>query len=167
MKLLLLYLITSNMSLSVSASASSQTIIATTLITNQTKDVSLMQPSDIAYADAMEFARFLNEHGFTVRSVHRSKLEGFFRGVNRAAFLRTDKGIVEVILFSEPGGAEKIQVIERNRAGRYIYSFLGQPDPKPGDVIDASRPVYFIKHRNWLIVIHDQKIDKALKQAFA
>lgn len=166
MKLLILYLITSTLNLTVSISTPSQTIIGLGLIIDQIKDVSLMQPSDIAYADAMEFVRFLNEHGFKVLSVHRSKLEGFFRGVNRAAFIRTDKGIIEVIFFSEPRGAEKIEVTGQNRAGRYIYTFRGQPDPKPGDIIDASRPVYFIKQGGWLIVIDDQKIDNALKEAF-
>ena len=51
---------------------------------NQSDDTSLMRSTDIAYEEAMKFAQLLREHGFTVRSVHRSKMEGFFSGLPKA-----------------------------------------------------------------------------------
>ncbi|HEY3128169.1 MAG TPA: hypothetical protein VGL91_01810 [Acidobacteriota bacterium] len=126
-----------------------------------------MRPSDIAYADAMKFVQFLQEHEFTVRSVHRSKLESFFRGVEKAALIKTDKGILEVIFFSEPTGAERIRVSEQREASRYLYSFQGQPNPQPGDGMDSNRPRYFIMHLSWFIVTNDMELYTALKKAFS
>jgi hypothetical protein len=130
----------------------------------QAKDSSLLRPTDGAYAEALEFTQFLHGKGITVKSVHRSKLESFFKGIEKAAFFRTDKGIVEVIFFPDPAGAEKVQVTERRRAGRYLYSFEGQPQPNPpGDTFDSNRPMYFLMHRNWFIVPDSKEFYDALK----
>src|SRR5215471_7915931 len=75
--------------------------------TRQSQDESLLQPSDRAYPDATEFSRFLNEHGISVTSIHRSKLENSFHGVNKATLFKTDKGILEVIFFPD-SEAEKV-----------------------------------------------------------
>jgi hypothetical protein len=136
--------------------------------TRQTKDASLLRSTDIAYAEATEFARFLNEHNLKVESVHRSKLESFFRGVGKAAFFKTDKGIVEVIFFPDATGAERISLTEQHKDKRYIYSFLGQPHPSPpGDTFDSSQPMYFIMHGNLFIVAFDEELSNALKSALA
>jgi len=131
----------------------------------QKLDVSLMQPDDVAYVEAMEFAQFLGDHGIIVKSVHRSKMEGFFRGVKKAAFIKTDKGILEVLFFAESTGAEKVQVTERREEGRYIYSFEGQPELKQGDIIDSSLREYFTMHQNLFIVTRDEELDAAVKRA--
>lgn len=120
---------------------------------SQSQDVSLLKPTDVAYAEAMEFARFLNGKGIKVKSVHGSTLNGFFRGVEKAAFFRTEKGVVQVIFFPDPTGAQKIRVTERRHAGRHLYSFEGQPHPNPpGDTFASERPMYFLMHRSWFIV---------------
>ncbi|HEX8772921.1 MAG TPA: hypothetical protein VF735_04900 [Pyrinomonadaceae bacterium] len=140
--------------------------VAPSDVSSQAKDSSLLKPTDAAYQDAAEFARFLNKHGIAVKSVHRSKLESFFRGIEKAAFFRTDKGIVEVIFFPDSIGAEKVRVIEQRRDGRYFYSFEGQPNPNPpGDTIDASRPMHFLMHRNWFIMPDGREFNDALKDA--
>jgi hypothetical protein len=135
---------------------------------SQSQDSSLMKSDNIAYADAMEFARVLNARGINVQSIHRSKLESFFRGIKKAAFFKTDKGVVEVIFFPGPAGAERVGVIERSQAGRYLYSFQGQPEPDPaGDTIDAGRPIYFIAHQNWFVVLDSKDLYGELKFALA
>ena len=137
-------------------------------VTYQSTDSSILKPADVAYAEAMEFAQFLNSKGVTVQSVHGSKFNGFFRGLKKAAFFRTDKGVVEVIFFPEPAGAEKVRVTERRREGRYLYSFEGQPHPNPpGDTIDAGRPTYFLMHRNWFMVLSNKELYDALQRTLA
>ena len=132
----------------------------------QSQDTSMLKPTDVAYTDAMEFAQFLNARGFIVKSVHRSKLESFFLGIKKAAFFRTNKGVVEVIFFPEPTGAERIRVREQRRSGQYLYSFEGQPHPNPpGDTIDSGQPIYFLMHRNWFILIDSQELYDLLKRA--
>jgi hypothetical protein len=59
---------------------------------SQSQDGSLLKPEHRAYMDAMEFARFLNQSGINVKSVHRSKLESFFPGIEKAAFFKTEQG---------------------------------------------------------------------------
>ena len=132
----------------------------------QPEDSSILKPTDVAYTQAMEFAQFLNGKGINVKSVHGSKLNGFFRGLNKAAFFRTEKGVVEVIFFPEQRGAGRVRVRERRRAGRYLYSFEGQPDPNPpGDTIDAGRPMYFLMHGSWFIVLRSKELYDTLQRA--
>lgn len=146
--------------------AASPTNSARAPVAYQAKDSSILKPTDAAYAEAMELAQFLNSKGIIVKSVHSSKLNGFFRGLNKAAFFRTEKGVVEVIFFPAPTGAEKIRVTVQRREGRYLYSFAGQPHPNPpGDTIDASRPMYFLTHRKWFIVLSSEELYSALNQA--
>lgn len=129
----------------------------------QAQDASLLRSSDISYADATELARFLNQHGITVKSIHRSKLESFFRGVNKAAFFKTQRGTLDVIFFPE-GGAERVSPIERRENKRYIYSFRGQPQPNPpADTFNSARPMYFITHGGWFIVAFDERTYHAVK----
>jgi hypothetical protein len=137
-----------------------------TMIAYQAKDGSILKPTNTSYKEAMEFAQFLEDKGIIVKSVHGSKLNGFFQGLEKAAFFRTDKGIIEVIFFPEPRGAVKVRVREQRRAGRYLYSFEGQPHPNPpGDTIDAGRPMYFLMHRNWFMVTDSEELHDALKLA--
>jgi hypothetical protein len=134
--------------------------------TRSVADSSLLRPSDRSYAEAREFAGFLDQHGIAVKSIHRSKREGSFRGVNKAAFFKTDRGVLEVIFFPE-NGAEKVSVTERRENQRYIYSFTGQPQPNPPtDTIHAAYPEYFIMHGGWFIVTLNEKLYTAVKSLF-
>ena len=142
------------------------TLPLATASANQGDDVSRIRSPDVASTEALHFAETLQQHGFTVQSIHRSKLEGFFNGLNRAAFLRTDKGIIEVIFFDEPTGAERVRVIEKRRGNRYLYAFEGQPNPQPGERIDAGYPIYFIPYKNWFMVVMDKELASVLQQAF-
>ena len=131
------------------------------------KDSSLLRPSDAAYAEAMEFARFREGQRLSVESVHRSKLESFFQGINKAAFFKTNSGVIEVIFFPDANGAEKVRAIEQRNNGRYIYTFQGQPHPNPpGDTIESARPIYFVMHTTWFIVTREQEVANALKSGF-
>jgi hypothetical protein len=165
MKLLLLYFTILAMCFGAFGAASPMTPPLAT-VACQSEDSSLLKPTDVAYTEAMGFARFLNGKGIVVKSVHGSKLNGFFQGLEKAAFFRTEKGVVEVIFFPKPAGAEGVRVTEQRREGRYIYSFEGQPHPNPpGDTFDASRRMYFLTHRDWFIVAHKEELYDVLKRA--
>jgi hypothetical protein len=135
-------------------------------LAEESQDSSLLQPNDSEYSDAMEFALFLRNNGFIVQSLHRSKMSGFFPGVDKAALIRTDSGAFEVIFFPGTDGAEKVQVFEERKGGRYLYSFRGQQNSTLGDSIDSNRPQYFIRHRNLFIITDDQDFYTKLKTAF-
>lgn len=133
----------------------------------QAQDVSLLQRTDVAYQDAAAFAQFLKTNGVEVRSIHRSTLEGFFKGIEKAAFFRTDKGIVEVVFFPGPLDAEKVTITYSRNAAKGVphkYKVEGQPTPGEG-VIHATYALYFTLHRSWYIVTMDSEMDSALKRS--
>jgi hypothetical protein len=139
---------------------------AASILAEESQDSSLLQPNDSEYSDAMEIAQLLRNNGFIVHTLHRSKMSGFFSGVDKAALIKTDKGVFEVIFFPAMDGAEKVQVLEERKAGRYLYSFREQPNSTLGDSIDSKRPQYFIRHRNLFIIMDDQDLYTTLKTAF-
>jgi len=136
--------------------------------TRPSDDIALLKPDHRAYDDAVKFGKALNDSGVRVNKILRSKLDGFFRGVDRAAYYQTEKGPVEAIFFPD-NGAEKIQVTESTVGARYIYSFTGQPRPNPpGDIFNSSKPMYFLAHDNTLVVIWgDEELFKTLKAGLA
>ena len=67
-------------------------------LTAQKKDVSDLVPADLGFAK--EFVQFLVASGWTVQPVRPSKLNGFFRETKKAAWIDTDKGILEVVFFT-------------------------------------------------------------------
>jgi len=93
-----------------------------------------------------------------LKSIHKSKLEGFFRGTTKAAVFKTEKGAFEIIFFPESGQAEKIKSNEKRDGKRYIYSFEGQPEPNPPlDIMNAAYPVRFIAKGNWFVVVYNNE----------
>jgi hypothetical protein len=95
-----------------------------------------LQSSDPGYRDAIALAQTLADSGFTVQCIAPSKMVGTFDG---------------------------LQIVEREESGRYLYSFAGHPKPWPANLIDASRPLYFIKNLNRLIVTQDKELSTRLR----
>lgn len=124
-----------------------------------------MTSADPAYADARNFADVLDQSGIKVLTISPSKFNGFFRGVPKAAYYRTDKGIFEVIFFSDAAAAGKLSVHEIRKGDRYLYSFTGQPHPNPpGDTMDSAKQMRFITYGNLFILVWgDDELYEALK----
>ena len=124
-----------------------------------------MTPADPAYADARNFADVLDQSGIKVLTISPSKFNGFFRGVQKAAYYRTDKGIFEVIFFPDAAAAGKLSVHEIRKGDRYLYSFTGQPHPNPpGDTMDSAKQMRFITYGNLFILVWgDDKLYETLK----
>jgi hypothetical protein len=112
-----------------------------------------MKPGSPLYIDANELAKALVARGFVVKCVLRSKMEGLFEGMSGAALYRTDRGDFEALFLPKPQSFEALEVVEGREDGRYIYSFRGDPRPRTANRIDSSRPMYFIKHANRLLII--------------
>lgn len=122
------------------------------------EDISLLRPSDRVYTDAVNASAVFNQHGLKVNSIHRSKLEGFFRDVWNAAVFKTDKGSFEIIFFPESDQAEKITVSEKRDGKRHIYTFAGEAHPGPTPVVmNAAYPIQFIAKGNLFVVINDNR----------
>jgi hypothetical protein len=113
----------------------------------------LLKPTQPGYVEAQQFAKVLKDVGIHVDKIFASKLNGFFTGLDKAAYFQTSTGAFEAI-FIPDGGAKKIRVTEKKEGTRYIYSFAGQPHPKtPGDTFDSSEPMFFFAYENAFVVV--------------
>jgi hypothetical protein len=126
-----------------------------------------LERNDVAYAHAAALARALIEHGFTITCVAPSKMTGMFEGEVGAALYRTNQSDFEALFLPKPQSFAELDVLERQENGRYMYSFRGRPNPWPANLIDASHPVYFIKHVNQLIITDDKELAAHLRTTLA
>jgi hypothetical protein len=108
-------------------------------------------PTDPAYNDAAELTRKLNGLGLHVRCTLASKMQHIFAGQSGAAFYRADIGDFETLFLPQGESFDRLKVIERQKRGRYLYSFRGTPHSKVH--MDGSKPSYFIKKRNVLFYV--------------
>ena len=121
--------------------------------------------SDAAYPDAMDLARTLISHSFIVTCVSPSQMTDTFEGQEGAAVYRTNQGDFEALFLPRPQNFNKLRVIERSDGQSYRYSLAGRPEPWPANLIESTFPLYFVKHRNELIVAQDQQVAIRIKGA--
>jgi hypothetical protein len=121
-------------------------------------DWPVLQVSDPAYLDAVDFAQDLTDRGVTVQCIAPSKMASMFEGLAGAVVYRTNQGSFDTMFLPKPQNFDNLQIRERQESGRHLYSFAGHPKPWSANLIDASGPVYFIKSRNRLIVLRDSAL---------
>lgn len=92
-----------------------------------------LQPTDPAYADALELARTLRDNGFIVMCIAPSKWTGVFDGQKGAALYKTDRGSFEALFLPKPQNFDQLQIIQREENGEYVYSFAGSPTASPAN----------------------------------
>ena len=120
------------------------------------------------YADAMELARTLNNRGFVLECVRRSKEEHLFPHQKGAAWYKTARGVFEVWFLPITDTFAALNVVEKQEPhGQYAYSFRG--NPRILTEMDSSKPISFIKRGNKLFEVWGNKqlaasIEKAFPQ---
>jgi hypothetical protein len=123
-----------------------------------------LQKANPAYADAMELAQTLSEHGFIIKCVLGSKMDRLFEGMKGAALFRTNRGDFEALFLPKAQTFAEVNVIEQRRDNEYIYSFQGNPKPWPANRMEGPRRTYFLKHANQLLVIDDDQLRARLEE---
>jgi hypothetical protein len=121
-------------------------------------------PPDLSYAT--DFVRFLQGTGLVVQEVLRSHHDAMLGG-NKAAFIRTDKGVIEVVFL--PGGtdAEKITVTySRNPSSNVPHKYIinGQAINGKSDTWEAGYPQYITLHKNWFITTSEYELEALIKR---
>jgi len=128
----------------------------------QKKDVSDLVPADLSFAKG--FVQFLIASGWTVQPVRPSKLNGFFRETKKAAWIDTDKGILEVVFFENEAQVDQIQITEErsdiSTYHKYVIRTQGTTQRMEGGA------AYFTKQRNMLVVTSDAQLNEALNRLF-
>ena len=85
-------------------------------------------------------------------------MEDTFDGQEGAAVYRTNHGSFEVCFLPPNRTFEQLTVAEQRKGGRsYSYRFTGPPQPWPANLIDSTFPIYFVKDRNLLFVVENNK----------
>ena len=118
--------------------------------------------SSPVYADATALARTLNERGFWVQCIRRSKAERIFQGQKGAAWFKTDRGIFDVWFLPKPENFNGLEIDEQRENGEYVYSFRGTP--QISRTIESSKKNYFINYENLLfLVIGDERLAASIR----
>jgi hypothetical protein len=146
------------------ACASRSSIVAPpSSVVAQRTDVSSIVPGDLSFAK--EFVQFLSDSGWQVQAVRPSKFNGFFRETNRAAWIETDKGTLEVVFFDNDTTVEQMQISEqRSRASDYHQYVVRTA--KTMQRIEGGA-TYFIKYRKLLIMTSDRDLNDVLNRLLA
>src|ERR1700686_2694859 len=121
--------------------------------------------SDAAYPDAMDLTQTLISHSVISTWVSPSQMTDTFEGQEGAAVYRTNEGDFEALFLPKPQNFNKLRVIERYEGQSYRYSFAGRPERWPANLIESNFPLYFVKHRNELIVAQDPQVAIRIKGA--
>ena len=99
-------------------------------------------------------------------SVQSSTYMAMFPSTDKAAWINTNEGIIEVIFFADPSEVEQIDITEQpnQTAGRYLYIIQAPPPTLLHDqTIDAAYPLYFTIRNDMLVITSSEELDKALK----
>jgi hypothetical protein len=115
----------------------------------------LLRPTDPAYAESIELTRELENRGYIVRCVLRSKSERDFEGQLGAALYRTNRGDFEALFLTKPRTFDSVRVTERAVNGEfYRYSFEGSPHAGGME----GRRTFFARRANRFFMTFDLRL---------
>jgi len=125
---------------------------------NGPKDTAPFQPiADVLKASDIGFLGFCRSH-----------LEGTFTSTH-TAFVRTEHGPFEIIVFEGEREAEKLRVTyetsEQQGQVWYRETLAGVPTFRTPIVMEGTQRPLFVSYRNLLIVTYDTALEKRLREA--
>jgi hypothetical protein len=120
-------------------------------------------------ADDLKFAAGvvgLQDQGVRVQSVNRWS-HGPLTDGSRGVTMRTDVGIVQVLVFNTERSLERLAVVESSAvsagSGPYRYRVSGFPDAVGELTWDSSYRWFLTVHKNWVLVTPDIAVDRIIK----
>lgn len=127
----------------------------------QGPDISHLVPPDLSFATA--FVQTLSDSGWTIQAVRLSIFNGgIIPQTRKAAWIKTDKGVLEVLFFDKLGDLESIQITEDDDSTPSQHKYTVKSGNESHQW--AGRlPVYFAKYRNILIITYDSKLNDAIR----
>ena len=111
----------------------------------QRQDVSHLVPPTLSFANG--FVQTLSDSGWSIERVGVSIYNGGMAGTTKAAWIKTDKGVLEVLFYETSAEVEKIQLEENDGLQLLAISSSQVSDGRSliglsGFEVTAS-PVYF------------------------
>jgi len=117
-----------------------------------------LPPTDPVYAETVKLTQELENRGYVVRCVLRSKMATEFPGQLGAALYRTSRGDFEALFLTKPRTFDSVRLVERQQTGgyvRYVYSLQGIPPGSHTMYMQCARRNFFAKHANRLFITQD------------
>jgi hypothetical protein len=116
------------------------------------------------FKEAEPFVRFLEQHGLTVSGVDHSTLQ-VITGAKASAYVGTERGEFDIMIFRGPSDAEKIRVTysRGSRGSRHVYQIADLNGRLPPHTTEVDHPLYFTMYRNWFVVTPNAVLDEWLK----
>jgi len=111
--------------------------------------------TDPVYAETVELTKELENRGYVVRCVLRSKMATSFPEQLGAALYRTSRGDFEVLFLTKPRTFDSVRLVEREKNGFYTYSLQGIPPGNHTMYSQCARRNFFAKHANRLFITQD------------
>jgi hypothetical protein len=126
----------------------------------------LAVPTDLAFS--MPLVEVLSRSGLRILSVQSSTFMSMFSTTDKAAWIQTDRGILDAVFFASPAEAARIHIsLSKGEEGRFLYTLEAPPPTLAQDVtIDAAFPLYFTVESGILMVTSSAELDQALKRIF-
>lgn len=127
----------------------------------QKANVSNLVADDLGFAKS--FVKSLSDAGWTIQEVRHSKFNSFFSDSRQAAFIKTDKGIIEAVFFQSKADVDRIQVSERQTGDLQYHLYTVQKLPTTNQRIEGG-VCYFTKYQNVFIITTDHELNDALNR---
>jgi hypothetical protein len=129
----------------------------------------ISQQGGVAVSSRFQFAepfvRTLEGAGIVVQSVEGSTSAALFSHVKDAAFIRTNQGVVEIVVFPGSTDAEQLSIIyTKDGPNGHRYRIEGPVLTGPGPTIHAAAPEYFTLYKNWFIQTLDPDLEASIKR---
>jgi hypothetical protein len=125
-------------------------------------------PADLVFSTPL--VQWLGRSGVKVLSVRSSTYMSMFHSTDHAAWIDTNKGIVEVVFFADHTEGKYIRIIPFPDYSARRFSYIVRA-PSPimlhDQTIDAAFPLYFTVERGMFMVTSSEELDKTLKSMFS
>ena len=140
----------------------------TIILTQAIQPTQVVISADLAFSTSL--VQVLSQSGLSILSVQGSTYMAMFHSTNKAAWIKTNEGIVEAVFFADSAEVKQIQIKEQanETTMRYLYTIQAPPPTLLHDLtIDAAFPLYFTTARDMLMETSSAELDKTLKQIFS
>jgi hypothetical protein len=123
-------------------------------------------PADLAFSAPL--VQLLRQAGLSVLAVQSSTYMAMFRSTDKAAWIKTDQGVVDAVFFADAAEAGQVRITPQpnGTVGRYLYTIRAPaPTLLQDQTIDSAFPLYFTVAGNMFMVTTSAELDTTLQSA--
>jgi hypothetical protein len=115
------------------------------------------------FRHAEQFIRTLEAGGLVVQGISQSTLEASFGGGQNAAFITTNRGVVEIIVFPGAMDAEQLSITYTKWNGNQHHYYINGPTVRAPENA-YGQFAYYTLNKNWFIQTYEPELDGVIKR---